>query len=636
MDSLFRISEYLAGNRFTGSIPYSISNASKLEHLDFAKNFFTGSIPVNLGRLKNLTLLNFAVNNLGTEGGDDLSFLSSLVNCTHLKVLSLSKNSLSGKLPDSIANLSSQLNYLLMGANLISGSIPAGIAELKSLISLGMEENLLTGRIPITVGYLPKLQILSIFGNSFSGEIPSSLGNLTYVSEVSLDENFLHGSIPATLGNCQLLQNLGLSGNNLSGAIPFQVIGLPSLAGWLDLSNNCLTGTIPVDVGNLKNLRMLDLSENKLSGEIPSSLASCVGLTSLNLSGNSFRGHISPLSSLKGLENLDLSRNNFTGEIPKFLNTFMFLQTLNLSYNNLKGELPREGIFKNASAISIIGNDQLCGGIPELHLPSCTSVGSRNLWQRRRFRIIIITASLAICLLLICFLAIGCWRRKGGKALADSPMGGKYLKISYAELLKATERFSSANLIGSGGYGFVYKGRLGREETPVAVKVLDLQQMGASKSFIKECDALRSIRHRNLVKIITSCSSIDNKGNEFKALVYEFMPNGSLEDWLHRNNELENPRPNLKLMQRLSIAIDIANALEYLHHHCHTRIVHCDLKPSNVLLDDAMVAHVGDFGLARPLYENPPQDPTSSSRLKGSIGYVSPGNTNPLLRISSR
>ncbi|XP_031261439.1 putative receptor-like protein kinase At3g47110 [Pistacia vera] len=610
-----------AGNRFTGAIPHTISNASKLEQLDFSNNHFTGSIPVNLGRLKNLTLLNFARNNLGTEEGDDLSFLSSLVNCTHLKVLSLSKNSLHGKLPDSIANFSSELTYLLMGQNQISGSIPTGIEKLKSLISIGMEENLLTGIIPITVGYLSKLQILSIFGNSFSGEIPSSLGNLTYLSELSLDNNSIQGSIPSSLGNCQLLQNLGLSGNNLSGAIPFQVIGLPSLSGWLDLSRNHLTGPIPLEVGSLKNIRMLDLSENKLSGQIPSSLANCLSLASLNLRENSFQGHIPPISSLKGLEDLDISQKNITGKIPNFLDTFLFLQTLNLSFNNLEGEVPKEGIFKNASAVSIIGNGQLCGGIPELHLHSCPSIGYRKLWQRLAFKI---TASLAICLLSICFVVIVCWRRKGRKALVDSPMEGKYLKISYAELLKATERFSSANLIGSGGYGFVYKGSLGREETPVAVKVLDLQQRGASKSFTAECDALRCIRHRNLVKIITSCSSLDNKGNEFKALVYEFMPNGSLEEWLHQNNELENPRPNLNLMQRLSIAIDVANALEYLHHHCHTRIVHCDLKPSNVLLDNDMVAHVGDFGLARLLYDNPPQDPTSSSRLKGSIGYVSP------------
>ena len=102
----------------------------------------------------------------------------------------------------------------------------------------------------------------------------------------------------------------------------------------------------------------LDLSKNELSGEIPSSIGSCVGLEYLNLSIISFHGPIHPgLSSLKGLEGLDLSQNNFSGKIPKFLDTFPFLQSLNLSYNNLDGDVPRKGIFKNASAISVAGNE---------------------------------------------------------------------------------------------------------------------------------------------------------------------------------------------------------------------------------------------------------------------------------------
>jgi serine/threonine protein kinase len=153
-----------------------------------------------------------------------------------------------------------------------------------------------------------------------------------------------------------------------------------------------------------------------------------------------------------------------------------------------------------------------------------------------------------------------------------------------------------------GSFGSVYKGILDQGRHTVAVKVLNLLRHGASKSFMAECEALRNIRHRNLVKVLTSCSSIDYQGHDFKALVYEFMGNGNLDEWLHPtpriNEALEEPR-GLSLLQRLNIAIDVANALDYLHHHCQTPIVHCDLKPSNVLLDDEMIGHVGDFGLAR-------------------------------------
>ena len=94
---------------------------------------------------------------------------------------------------------------------------------------------------------------------------------------------------------------------------------------------------------------------------------------------------------------------------------------------------------------------------------------------------------------------------------------------------------------------------------------------GPSKSFIAECEALRNIRHRNLVKVLTSCSSVDHQGHDFKALVYEFMENGNLDEWLHptlRTNETPKKLRNLSFLQRLNIAIDVANALDYLHHYC--------------------------------------------------------------------
>uniref|UniRef100_A0A0A0LDF9 non-specific serine/threonine protein kinase n=1 Tax=Cucumis sativus TaxID=3659 RepID=A0A0A0LDF9_CUCSA len=161
----------------------------------------------------------------------------------------------------------------------------------------------------------------------------------------------------------------------------------------------------------------------------------------------------------------------------------------------------------------------------------------------------------------------------------------------------------------------------------VAVKVLNLQQQGASKSTVDECNALSNIRHRNLLKIITSCSSIDGQGDEFKALVFNFMSNGNLDSWLHSTNQGTNQR-RLSLIQRLNIAIDIACGLDYLHNHCETPIIHCDIKPSNVLLDDDMVAHVGDFGLARFMLEESNDQisfsQTMSLALKGSVGYIPP------------
>lgn len=115
---------------------------------------------------------------------------------------------------------------------------------------------------------------------------------------------------------------------------------------------------------------------------------------------------------------------------------------------------------------------------------------------------------------------------------------------------------------------------------------------------MSECEALRSIQHRNLLPIITACSTVDSTGNVFKALVYEFMPNGSLDTWLHHKVDGKTPK-RLGLNQRISIAVNIADALDYLHYDCGRPTVHCDLKPSNILLDDDMTALLGDFGIAR-------------------------------------
>jgi LRR receptor-like serine/threonine-protein kinase FLS2 len=132
-----------------------------------------------------------------------------------------------------------------------------------------------------------------------------------------------------------------------------------------------------------------------------------------------------------------------------------------------------------------------------------------------------------------------------------------------------------------------------------------------SRSFDAECNAMRNLRHRNLVQVISSCSNDD-----FKSLVMEFMSNGSVEKWLYSENYC------LDFLQRLNIMIDVASALEYLHHGSSIPVVHCDLKPSNVLLDEDMVAHVSDFGISKLLDEG--QSKTHTQTL-ATLGYVAPG-----------
>jgi serine/threonine protein kinase len=216
--------------------------------------------------------------------------------------------------------------------------------------------------------------------------------------------------------------------------------------------------------------------------------------------------------------------------------------------------------------------------------------------------------------------------RKMKLSVQLSLISEQYMRVSYAELFKATNGFASENLIGAGSFGSVYKGSMPRDgqQVAVAVKVLNLKQRGASQSFDAECETLRCVRHRNLVKILTVCSSIDFEGHDFKALVYEFLPNGNLDEWLHQQLMGDGEYKAKDHIARLGIAIDVAFSLEYLHQHKPLPIIHCDLKPSNVLLDNDMVAHVADFGLARFVHQDLEKSSGWAS-MRGTIGYAAPG-----------
>ncbi|PHT82718.1 hypothetical protein T459_11161 [Capsicum annuum] len=349
---------------------------------------------------------------------------------------------------------------------------------------------------------------------------------------------------------------------------------------------NQFSNGIPREIGGLQNLENLSSRHNKLQGAIPDSMIYMVGL-----------------------EFLDLSHNNISGIIPKSLEKLLKLKYFNVSVNKLYGEIPSGGPFKKLSSQVFIHSEALCGS-SRFSVPPCPT-SSKHKSNRKKLLVLFLLLGLAILFVPIIFAFLWIRYRRGKRVpqQADSFSTVTRERISYYELLQATDDLSESNLIGFGSFGSVYKGFL-RSGTAIAVKVFNLQLDAAFRSFDTECEVLCSLRHRNLVKFITSCSNLD-----FKALVLEHMPNGSHEKHLYSHNYF------LDIRQRLSIMIDVACALEYLHHGCSSPVIHCDLKLSNVLLDEDMVSHLSDFGISKLLGED--QGDLYTKTL-ATLGYITP------------
>ncbi|KAL6626762.1 hypothetical protein ACP70R_030488 [Stipagrostis hirtigluma subsp. patula] len=643
-------------NKFTGSIPTSLSNLTALQTLDLNDNRLTGYVPHTLGRLRALKLLFLYSNMLQADDKKGWEFITSLSNCTQLLELLIHDNTaLTGQLPDSIGNLSMTIQVLRLSTTGISGSIPLAIFNLVELNFLDLGNTSISGVIPESIGQLGNIVQVGLYDTDLSGPIPSSIGNLSQLTLIYAFHGNLEGPIPASIGKIKNLLLLDLSMNRLNGSVPREISELLVLS-TLDLSYNSLSGTLPLEVGSLKNLNKLLLFGNQLSGEIPESIGKCTVLEQLMLDNNSLEGGIPPsLKNIKGLSMLNLSMNKLSGTIPSSIGSMHNLQELylahnnlsglipivlqnltsllelDLSFNNLQGEVPKEGIFRNLVNLSINGNNQLCGGIPQLHLAPCQIYFVRkNRRGRTKSRAIALAITGALLLLAFITALVQFYKnlRRKPKSLFQAPIvEEQFERVSYNALANGTNGFSEANLIGTGSFGAVYKCTLEDEGTIAAVKVFNLEQSGSTRSFEAECEALRRVRHRCLVKIITCCSSINHQGQEFKALVFEFMPNGSLNAWLHPEPDMPSLSNTLSLPQRLNIAVDIMDALDYLHNHCQPPIIHCDLKPRNILLAQDMSARVGDFGISRILPESATkslQNSSSTIGIRGSIGYVAP------------
>ncbi|KAH9722898.1 protein kinase domain-containing protein [Citrus sinensis] len=534
-----------------GTIPLHLGNLSFLVSLDVAHNNFHGHLPNELGQLRRLRFIRFGFNKLSGSIPTWIGVLSKL------QTLRLYNNSFTGPIPNSLLNLS-KLEVFDAIYNVIDGTT--------TKMTFIDTYNQLSGHLPSTIGHsLPSIEYLTLAANNLTGKIPNSITNASKLIGLELSFNSFSGHIPNTFGNLRHLGVLGLAFNNLTteSSSADQWSFLSSLTNCINLTvlalaYNPLGGILPPVIGNFSaSLRQFYASNCKLGGSIPKEIGKLRGLILLSLGFNDLNGTISPtMGRLKQLQGLSLKENNLEGSIP------YDLCHLELMY----------GISLTSLRELHLGSNKLTSSIPS------------SLWSLEYILEINLSSN----------------------SLNDSlPSNVQKLKV-----LRVLDL--SRNQL-SGSFGSVYKGTIS-DGTDVAIKVFNLQLERAFRSFHSECEVLRNVRHRNLIKILSSCSNPD-----FKALVLEFMPNGSLKKWLYSHNYF------LDILQRLNILIDVGSALEYLHHdHSSAPIIHCDLKPTNILLDENMVAHVSDFGISKLLGEA--EDSVIQTMTMVTIGYMAPAS----------
>ncbi|KDP27247.1 hypothetical protein JCGZ_19946 [Jatropha curcas] len=635
-----------------GSLQSDWGACEKLEMINLAQNFFSGETPRELSSCSNLWYLDLSYNQLKGELVEELP-----VPC--MTVFDVSGNSLSGSIPNfysgncksvpSANGYPSSINvpssaYISFFANKAMSGSPVQLFREDGEIAVfhNFGGNNFTGNLqsmPIAPMRLGKQTAYAFLAgeNKLTGPFPEILfekcdGLNKLILNVS--NNKISGQLPADIGTmCRSLKLLDASSNEIIGFIPPSVGELVSLIS-LNLRWNLLQGQIPTSLGQIKDLKYLSLAGNKINGSIPYSLGELRSLEVLDLSSNMLSGEIpNNLVNLRNLTALLLNDNKLSGQIPSSLANVTMLSAFNVSFNNLSGPLPLSNNLMKCS--SVLGNPYLrpCHvfslTVPTPDPGSATGTqgyAASPMTQSQKsgnngfnsIEIASIASASAIVSVLLALIALFLYTRRGSP---NSKIIGSSKKevtiftdigvpLTFENVVRATGSFNASNCIGNGGFGATYKAEIS-PGVLVAIKRLAVGRFQGVQQFHAEIKTLGRLHHPNLVTLIGYHASETEM-----FLIYNYLPGGNLEKFIQ---ERSTRAVDWRILHK--IALDIARALAYLHDQCVPRVLHRDVKPSNILLDDDFNAYLSDFGLARLLGTS---ETHATTGVAGTFGYVAP------------
>ncbi|KAI6687166.1 hypothetical protein NL676_023994 [Syzygium grande] len=666
----------LEDNLLEGVLEPNIGNLSRLRRLLLSANNFTGTIPESFGKLKNLE--DFRIDG-STLSGKIPNFIG---NWTKITRLDMQGTSMEGPIPSSISLLTnltdlrisdlkgpssdfpnlqgmSMMQTLILRNCLLTGSIPDYIGEMTRLKTLDLSDNRLTGHVPETMA--EGLNYMFLTNNSLTGTVPSWVTNSK--ESIDLSYNNFTGSPPIS---CQqspvnLVSSYSSNGNNSLWCLE-KDLPCSGKAQYHSLFINCGGSTMTFEGNQYEE----DTNPNGPSVFSSSSSEkwaySSTGVYmgkanapytvnnpfSMNVIGSEFyqTARLSPWSiryyGLCMMEGSYKVRLHFAEIQYSDDETFSSLgrRIFDVSIQghqvlkdfNIAEEAGGvgKGIYKDFNNVTVNGSTL------EIHLywsgKGTTAIPDRGVYGPLISAIAvtpnfdvgsaglsagaitgIVVASVVLLILILLVLRLTGFL--GGREVEDPELRGLDLQTGHFTLRQikaATRNFDSVNKIGEGGFGPVYKGTL-LDGTIIAVKQLSSKSKQGNREFLNEIGMISALQHPNLVKLYGCCI----EGNQL-LLIYEYLENNSLARALFGRDDQQI---ELDWATRKKICLGIARGLAYLHEESRLKIVHRDIKATNVLLDKELNAKISDFGLAKLDEE---ENTHISTRIAGTIGYMAP------------